>query len=62
MDIRATICNKNFSELNMEETNSVLSWRECMWNIIKEQQSPDESTSHTHTAHACAIGLVTCNP
>lgn len=62
MGIRATICNQNFIKLNiMEETNSVLSWTECMWNIIKEQQSPDGSTSHAHTAHACAIGLVTCN-
>lgn len=61
MDIRATICNQNFIKLNIEETNSVFSWRECMWIIIKEQQSPDESTSHAHTARACAIGLVTYN-
>lgn len=40
MGIRATICNQNVSKLNMEETNSVLSWRECMWDITKNGSLP----------------------
>lgn len=46
--------NQNFTKLNMGETNSVISWRECTANVPKEQQLPDDSISHARTAHTCA--------
>lgn len=59
MDIRVVFVNQmdqNSIKLNniMEETNSVLSWRKCMWKVTEEQQCPDDSYLACHMVHACA--------